>query len=105
MYAVIRKFDSMRSVEEAGRRAVAGLGPALTSAPGFRGYYIVDAGNNTGLSVTLFDTRESAQKAHENALGWIRQNLGDLTGGEPTIYAGNVVGSVVPDSAEKNAAA
>jgi hypothetical protein len=34
MYAVIRKFNKMRSVEEVARRAEAGLVPILRQAPG-----------------------------------------------------------------------
>src|SRR5215208_640685 len=44
MYAVIRKFTRMRSVPQAARRAESGIGQMLKQCPGFRGYYILDAG-------------------------------------------------------------
>jgi hypothetical protein len=105
MYAVIRRFEQMRSVEEAGRRAMAGLGPMLREAPGFRGYYVIDSGNDSGMSISLFDTREAAETAHQQALGWIRQNLADLTQGEPQVFAGEVVGSVAAGASSTSAAA
>ena len=105
MYAVIRHFATMRSTEEAGRRAVSGLGPLLRDAPGFRGYYVVDSGGGSGLSISLFDTREAAERSHQQALEWIRQNLSDLTDSQPQVLAGEVVGSVTNDAGRTNAAA
>ena len=105
MYAVIRHFEKMRSADEAGRRAVAGLGPMFRDAPGFRGYYVVDSGGGSGMSITLFETRETAERAHQQALDWIRQNLGDLTDSKPTVYAGEVVGSVTNEAGRKSTAA
>lgn len=105
MYAVIRHFDKMRAVEEAGRRATAGLGPMLRKAAGFRGYHVVDCGDGAGMSISLFETRDSAEAAHRQALDWIRANLSDLTDSAPTVYAGEVVGSITADQATTSAAA
>ena len=96
MYAVIRKLR-MRSIDEAGRRAIEGLGPILKQSPGFIGYHVVKFGNDTGGSISLFETREAAQAAHAKALGWIRENLADLTEGEPEIAEGEVLGSVMTE--------
>jgi hypothetical protein len=57
MYIVIRKFNQMHSVREAARRAETGLGEILKKSPGFRGYYVFDAGKGVAGSVTLFDTQ------------------------------------------------
>ena len=91
MYAVIRKFDRMRSPEEAGRRAEAGLVPILRQAPGFRGYYVVRGGDEMVVSITMFDTQDAVQEAHRRAMGWIKDHLGDLVGGEPEVISGEVV--------------
>jgi hypothetical protein len=45
MYLIIRKFDRLRSVSEAARRAESGIGQLLKQSPGFRGYYVFDAGD------------------------------------------------------------
>ena len=45
MYVIIRKFNHMRSVPEAARRAESGIGQMLKQSPGFQGYYVFDAGN------------------------------------------------------------
>ena len=99
MYAVIRKFNKMRSVEEVARRAEAGLVPILRQAPGFQGYYVVNGGNDVGVSITLFDTQDAVQEAHRRAMAWIKDNLGDLYEGEPDVTTGEVLVSVTGQGA------
>jgi hypothetical protein len=94
MYVVIRKFNHMRSVAEAARRAESGIGEMLKRFPGFRGYCIFDAGDGVGGSVTLFDSREEAILANEKALAWIRASLIDVIDGEPEITMGEVLATV-----------
>ena len=96
MYVIIRKFERLRSVSEAARRAESGIGQLLKQSPGFRGYYVFDAGNGVGGSVTLFDSRDTATVANEKVLAWIRASLSDLTDGEPEVTAGEVVAVVNP---------
>ena len=96
MYLIIRKFDRLRSVAEAARRAESGIGQLLKQSPGFRGYYVFDAGDSVGGSVTLFDSRDAAMAANDKVLAWIRASLSDLTDGEPEITAGEVVAVVNP---------
>jgi hypothetical protein len=91
MYLVIRKFNHMRSVAEAARRAESGLGRLLKQSPGFQGYYVFDAGDGVGGSVTMFDTREAALAANDKALAWIRGSLVDVIDGEPEITMGEVL--------------
>jgi hypothetical protein len=94
MYVVIRKFPMMRSVREAARRAESGIGQMLKGSPGFRGYYVFDAGNGVAGSVTLFDNEEAASAANDKALAWIRASLTDLIDGDPEIIAGEVIATV-----------
>jgi hypothetical protein len=96
VYVIIRRFTQMRSVSEAARRAESGIGQMLRQAPGFRGYYVFDAGNGVGGSVTLFESRDEALAANDKALAWIRASLSDLLDGEPEITAGEVLAIVVP---------
>jgi hypothetical protein len=91
MYVVIRKFNQIRAVKEAARRAETGIGQFLRQSPGFRSYYVFDAGDGVGGSVSLFEDRDSAIAANEKALVWIRASLADLVQGEPEITAGEVV--------------
>ena len=96
MYVIIRKFNHMRSVPEAARRAESGIGQMLKQSPGFQGYYVFDAGNGYGGSVTLFDSSEAALAANEKALAWIRASMADLVQGELEITTGEVLATVMP---------
>ena len=91
MYVVIRKFNRIRSVAEAARRAESGLGQLLKQSPGFQGYYVFDAGDGVGGSVTLFESQGAAVAANEQALAWIRESLIDVIDGEPEIIMGGVL--------------
>jgi len=106
MFIVTRRYKSIRSVAEAAKRAEAGLAPLLQQATGFKGYHIVDAGGGIALSVTMFDTREDADRVKDQAQNWIKKNLSDLLqGGEPETTAGPVIYSARPEAARGRTAA
>ena len=94
MYAVMRKFPNMQNVKEAARRAETELGPILKQQPGFRGYYIVQFAEGGGGSISLFDSADAAKAAHQQALSWIKDNVAELTGGEPEVSMGEVLAHV-----------
>lgn len=94
MYLVIRKFNHISSVTEAARRAESGLGYLLKQSPGFRGYYVFDAGNGVGGSVTMFETKEQALAANEKASAWVGGSLIDVVSGEPEVTIGEVLAVV-----------
>jgi hypothetical protein len=96
MYLVIRKFSRMRTVQEAVRRAETGIAQLMKQSPGFRGYYIFDAGEGVAGSVTFFDDRETATAANAKALAWIQASLSDLIDGEPEVIAGEVLVALTP---------
>jgi len=98
MYVVTRRYKSLSSVTEAAARAEAGLAPILLATTGFKGYHIIDAGGGVALSVTMFETREDAERVKDRALDWIKQNLSDLYQGEPEATAGEVIYSARPET-------
>lgn len=51
--------------EELNRRVQAHLVPAARQAPGYRGFLLVDQGDNTRLAVLLFDSVDAAQAAQQ----------------------------------------
>src|SRR5258708_37559394 len=98
MYVITRRFQSISSVAEGAKRAEAGLAPMLIEATGFKGYHVIDAGGGVGLSVSMFETREDADRVKDRALDWIKQNLSDLYQGEPEETAGEVIYSARPET-------
>jgi hypothetical protein len=93
MYATVRRYEGIDKAraEEISRRIDEHLLPRLSELPGFRGYYLIDAGEGVLASVSLF---ESANEAHEStrvAARWVReQKLEDALPNTPKITAGPV---------------
>jgi hypothetical protein len=91
MYLFIRNFNHISPMAEAARRAESGLGQVLKQSPGFQAYYVFDAGDGIGGSVSLFESKEAALAANEKALAWIRGSLVDVINREPEITMGEVL--------------
>ena len=105
MFIITRRFKTLGSIEEAARRADAGLVPLLKEAIGFKGYHIVQGEGATAFSVTMLETREDAERVKDRALTWIKANLSDLYQGEPDVTSGEVIYSARPDPTAAQAAA
>ena len=54
-----------------------GLLPMFTREPGFVNYGLVDAGNNKLVSISIWETREAAQKSATMAANWVKENVSD----------------------------
>jgi hypothetical protein len=58
---------------------------------------VFDAGDGIGGSVSLFESKEAAVAANEQALAWIRGSLMDVIDGEPEITMGEVLVAITGD--------
>jgi hypothetical protein len=83
-------------VPEAARRAESGIGQLLKEFPGYQGYYVFDAGDGVGGSVSMFDSKEAALAANRKALVWVHASLIDVIDGEPEVIIGEVLATVFP---------
>ena len=54
-----------------------GILPTFVKEPGFVNYGLVDAGNNKVVSISIWETREAAQKSEGMAASWIKENIAD----------------------------
>ena len=54
-----------------------GLLPTFTKAPGFVDYGLVDTGNNKVVAISIWETRDEAQRSVEMAASWIKANVAD----------------------------
>jgi hypothetical protein len=83
MHASIRVYRSLRSFDEIARRVEAGLVPILREISGFQGYYAIECAEGVGVAVGLFATEEAARASNEKGSDWAKENLADLSAGEP----------------------
>jgi len=93
MYVTIRKYPGCKNAKEVNRVALAELLPVLRTITGFRSYVIVDTGNDTIVSIGMFDSKEAAENANQQARGVVlRTAMKDLLPNPPEITVGEVLG-------------
>jgi hypothetical protein len=94
MHATIRRYDGVdqnRTTELTGKVNET-LVPKLRKLPGFKGYYLVEAGDGVFSSLGLFETREQGEESGKVLHSWIRdEKLETLIPNEPKITSGKII--------------
>jgi hypothetical protein len=54
-----------------------GMLPRFSTEPGFIEYGVADIGSNKACSVTVWETREQAEKSVSLAANWVKENVSD----------------------------
>lgn len=54
-----------------------GMLPIFHKEPGFVDYGLVDAGHNKLIAISIWETRDEAQKSVEVAATWVKENIAD----------------------------
>ena len=94
MFATIRRYDAIDQdhVADLAKKVDETLVPILSELPGFRAYYLLDAGNGIMNSIGVFDTAQHADESAKVAATWVReQNLENVLPNAPKITTGEVV--------------
>jgi hypothetical protein len=94
MFATIRRYESVDQsrISELVKKVDEGLVPGLSELPGFRGYYLIEAGNGVLSSIGFFDTAEHADESSRFATEWVlAEKLGTALPTPPRITTGEVV--------------
>jgi heme-degrading monooxygenase HmoA len=94
LFVVIRSYEGITGQTETMHSAVSDHAlPAITGAPGFRGFYAFrdEADPNRAVSVTLFDSREDALGSHERVVGVMRERLGEMAYRPPRVTMGETL--------------
>src|SRR5688500_11403997 len=94
MHATIRRYDGVdqnRTVELTGK-VNESLVPKLRKLEGFKGYYLIEAGDGIMSSLGLFETAEQADESTKLAASWVRdEKLETAFPNAPKITSGRVV--------------
>ena len=94
MHATIRRYDGVDQArtDELTRKAGESLLPKLSKLQGFKGYYLIEAGNGVISSLGVFETPEQADESTKLAASWIRdEKLETAFPNPPKITSGKVV--------------
>ena len=93
MHATIRRYDGVdqNRTTELTSKVNESLMPKLNKLPGFKGYYLIDAGNGVFTSLGLFETPEQSMES-TLVTTWIHEEkLETILPNEPKITSGKVV--------------
>ena len=94
MHAIIRRYDGVdqNRTTELTSKINETLVPKLNKLPGFKGYYLIDAGDGVFTSLGLFETPEQGMESSKFVATWIRdEKLDTIVPNEPKITSGRVV--------------
>ena len=94
MHAIIRRYDGVdqNRTTELTSKVNETLMPKLNKLPGFKGYYLIDAGNGVCSSLGLFETPEQGMESTKLVTTWLREEkLDTILPNEPKITSGRVV--------------
>ena len=90
LYVVIRQYDGVQAIERMMALGQEQVVPLLRQAPGFRGLYAFgsDQDRDRVVSVTMFESREQAMRAHEQVLAIMREKGREVAPDPPQVTAG-----------------
>ena len=94
MFATIRRYEGVdeNRTTELTSKVNETLMPKLNKLPGFKGYYLIDAGNGVFTSLGLFETPEQGLESTKLVTTWIREEkLDTILPNEPKITSGKIV--------------
>ena len=90
-YAAVRRYEGVKDVKETAKRASSGFIPIVSKIAGFQSYMLIDVGNGTVVTVSVFASQASADESTKAAAGWVKQNLAALVPNPPQVSAGTVL--------------
>jgi len=94
MYATNRRYEGIDKtrIDELTRKVNDSLIPKLSKLPGFKGYFLVEAGDGVVRSTSLFDTSEQAEDSTRIAAEWTHEEkLEELIPNAPKVMTRKVL--------------
>lgn len=94
MYATHRRYEGIDQsrIEELSRKVNDSLIPKLSKLPGFKGYFLMEAGEGVVRSTTFFDTSSQAEDSSRVAAEWTQdEKLEKLVPNAPKVTVRKVI--------------
>jgi hypothetical protein len=89
MHASIRRYG-VRDIDALVDKVEAEFVDQVKDIDGFVGYYVIDGGDGTAVSVTVGETADAVAESTRRAGDWIRDSAADLVEGAPEVTVGEV---------------
>jgi quinol monooxygenase YgiN len=96
MYAAIRQVKAKTGMADQLAQRIKGAIPLISSVPGFMGYYVIYAPDDTMTAISVFNNVAGAEESNRRALAWMKKNLEPLLVGTATATAGPVIVHSLP---------
>jgi hypothetical protein len=90
MYASIRRYEGLSSIDEIVKRVEEGFVPIISEGRGFVAYYLVDAGDGIGATISVFEDQTAAEESNKKAAAWVKEKIAPLVPSPPQITVGEV---------------
>jgi hypothetical protein len=103
MYVSVRRYKmGAGSLDSLTHRVDDEFAPALAQQPGFVGYFLLDTGDGTLESISIFREKSSADVSEELAAEWVSENLAEFEPTRTDAITGEVlVSRATPDALEE----
>jgi hypothetical protein len=99
MYASIRRYRmGAGSIDDVMHLADMEFADRLADQPGFVDYQLLDTGDGTITSMTIFETEDQCLASNDMAADWVRERLADFQVERFEVFGGEVM---VSRAAEK----
>ena len=89
MHSAVRKYR-VTDIDELVRRVESDFVEQVKAIDGFVGYYVIDGGDGSAVSVTVGETADAVERSTAAARDWVQQNAAELVEGAPEVTAGEV---------------
>jgi hypothetical protein len=92
VHAMVRRYlVSERELDEVAHRVDTEFAEMISREPGFVDYQVIDCGDGTICSMTIFDTEEGARRSNQLAGEWVEESLADLRLERTEAFGGDVM--------------
>ena len=91
LHATICRYDGVTASIDEVMRAGRQLASALSEAPGFVSYAVLDTGDGLLVSVTVFDDPINLAAADHLIARWVAEHLAALLSRPPKVIAGEII--------------
>lgn len=89
MHASVRRYR-VRDIDALVDKVESEFVDRIKDIDGFVGYYVVDGGDGTAVSVTVGEGANAVAESTQLAASWVRESAADLVEGEPEVTVGEV---------------
>ena len=89
MHAAIRSYK-VSDIDALVSKVESEFVDRVKEVDGFVGYYVIDGGDGTAVSVTVGETEAAVEESTSRARAWVSESAADLIEGSPEVTAGEV---------------